>query len=268
MVEVHAFCDIGLSDYDGVLLDQFGVIHDGKKALPGAIRTVKKILDGKIEIVILSNSSVRASGTHLRLKSLGFPADRFLGTITAGEHAYNSIKSQIEAKTLGRKCLWLGRLPGREVYDTYTQGLGIEAVSTAKEANFILLQGTEVVGRDSHSEKVVGYSFRKTGEIKGELRNFIQEAVKYRVPLYCLNPDRISLTPDGSHQYVQGTLAYAYEDALRAAGVDNPSRLIHLYGKPTKEAYEMCLDIFQKRGIQKNRVIMVGDSMEHDIKVY
>lgn len=43
----------------GVLLDQFGVLHDGKNAYPDAIEAVSKLARQGRKIVILSNSSRR-----------------------------------------------------------------------------------------------------------------------------------------------------------------------------------------------------------------
>ena len=41
----------------GVLLDQFGVLHDGQKAYPQAPSAVRWIHDQGMKVLILSNSS-------------------------------------------------------------------------------------------------------------------------------------------------------------------------------------------------------------------
>ena len=103
-------------------LDQFGVLHDGKKPYPGAILTcmfsslpfrivmaidsimfnvwflvfgfcliiVEKLAMTGSKMVILSNSSRRASATIEKLKNLGFDPSLFVGAITSGEltHQY------------------------------------------------------------------------------------------------------------------------------------------------------------------------------------
>ncbi|XP_074556820.1 uncharacterized protein LOC141812709 [Curcuma longa] len=72
------------------LLDQFGVLHDGKKPYPGAISTLKKLADQGAKLVVISNSSRRACITIEKLKSLGFDPSVFSGAITSGEltHQY------------------------------------------------------------------------------------------------------------------------------------------------------------------------------------
>jgi ribonucleotide monophosphatase NagD (HAD superfamily) len=43
----------------GILLDQFGVLHDGKNAYPTAIDAVRKLSEAGRKVVILSNSARR-----------------------------------------------------------------------------------------------------------------------------------------------------------------------------------------------------------------
>jgi len=43
----------------GILLDQFGVLHDGKNAYPTAVEAVRKLSVSGRKVVILSNSARR-----------------------------------------------------------------------------------------------------------------------------------------------------------------------------------------------------------------
>ena len=43
----------------GVLLDQYGVLHDGKKAYPGAVAAVEALAAAGRKLLVLSNSSRR-----------------------------------------------------------------------------------------------------------------------------------------------------------------------------------------------------------------
>ena len=67
------------------LLDQFGVLHDGKTAYPCAIDTTRRLCESGARLFIISNSSRRASGTLKKLEKLGFDPDWFEGVITSGE---------------------------------------------------------------------------------------------------------------------------------------------------------------------------------------
>lgn len=59
-------------NYDVLLLDQFGVIHDGKTAYEGAVEAVCTMQKMGKKIVIISNSSRRRGDTVARLLSMGF----------------------------------------------------------------------------------------------------------------------------------------------------------------------------------------------------
>lgn len=53
---------MGLS-LQAILLDQFGVLHDGQKPYPGSIEAVKALADSGRKVLIISNSSRRMHTT-------------------------------------------------------------------------------------------------------------------------------------------------------------------------------------------------------------
>jgi ribonucleotide monophosphatase NagD (HAD superfamily) len=63
----------------GVLLDQFGVLHDGKVPYPHAVAAVKRLADAGKQIIVLSNSSRRSGGTIGKLVKMGFKEEWFTG---------------------------------------------------------------------------------------------------------------------------------------------------------------------------------------------
>ena len=88
--------------YDCLLLDQFGVIHDGKTAYPGAVAAVSDIQRRGKKICVISNSSRRKGDTLARLRSLGFgpcegDADipegvQPISVVTSGEYVPSEFK--------------------------------------------------------------------------------------------------------------------------------------------------------------------------------
>jgi len=68
-----------LDQCSGVLLDQFGVLHDGKQPYPQAVAAVKQLADAGKQVVILSNSSRRSGGTIGKLAKMGFEEAWFAG---------------------------------------------------------------------------------------------------------------------------------------------------------------------------------------------
>lgn len=65
----------------GVLLDQFGVLHDGRVAYPAAIDAVQRMHAAGLRVYILSNSSRRASFALEKISALGFPRECFAGAL-------------------------------------------------------------------------------------------------------------------------------------------------------------------------------------------
>lgn len=71
--------DSVLEQCTGVLLDQFGVLHDGKVPYPHAAAAVERLAQAGKQIVILSNSSRRSGGTIGKLARMGFKEEWFAG---------------------------------------------------------------------------------------------------------------------------------------------------------------------------------------------
>lgn len=61
---LRSLADIS-SLYKTLLLDQFGVMHDGTKPYPGAIQAVKDLQERGFDMLIISNSSRRKKNTPL-----------------------------------------------------------------------------------------------------------------------------------------------------------------------------------------------------------
>lgn len=68
-----------LDQCTGILLDQFGVLHDGKVPYPHAAAAVQRLAEAGKQIIILSNSSRRSGGTIGKLAKMGFKEEWFAG---------------------------------------------------------------------------------------------------------------------------------------------------------------------------------------------
>lgn len=80
-----------LDQCSGVLLDQFGVLHDGRKPYPHAVAAVQCLFEAGKQIIILSNSSRRSTGTIGKLSQMGFKPEWFSGkcrTNTGGQSLF------------------------------------------------------------------------------------------------------------------------------------------------------------------------------------
>ena len=66
----------GLSEiadrFDLYLVDQYGVLHNGRTAYPGAIEGLARITSSGRNAVVLTNSGKGAAANRTRLEALGF----------------------------------------------------------------------------------------------------------------------------------------------------------------------------------------------------
>ncbi|KAJ6421995.1 hypothetical protein OIU84_027016 [Salix udensis] len=224
-------------------LDQFGVLHDGKQPYPGAISSLQKLATTGAKMVIISNSSRRASTTMEKMESLGFDTSLFLGAITSGEltHQYLQRRDDDWFAALGKSCIhvtWKGRGA------ISLEGLGLQVVDKVEEAEFVLAHGTEALGLSS------GTSCPMTLE---ELEKVLERCAAKQIPMVVANPDFVTVEARDL-RVMPGTLAAKYE---KLGGE------VKWMGKPDKIIYKSAMEL---AGVDAFDSIAVGDSLHHDIK--
>ena len=237
----------GLGGKKAVLLDQFGVLHDGKTAYPGAIEALAflhKICG--LRILVLSNSSRRSAGALDSLKRKGFDTDLIEGVITSGEVTFQKLTGKgsdfWEAR---KKCVhftWSDR--GAIPLD----GLDIEVVGRdVSRADSILAHGTEAIGTRIDGTAAESCTLDDMKRILDFATGRNEE-----IPMIVANPDLV--TVNGSDLIVMpGTLAKYYE---------SKGGRVERMGKPSSVIYEEAL---QMLSLGTDDVIAIGDSLEHDI---
>ncbi|EEF37481.1 uncharacterized protein LOC8286363 isoform X1 [Ricinus communis] len=225
------------------LLDQFGVLHDGKQPYPGAISTLKKIASSGAKMVIISNSSRRASTTMDKMKSLGFDPSLFVGAITSGEltHQFLQRRDDDWFAALGKSCI---HMTWSDRGAISLEGLGLQVVENVEEAAFVLAHGTEALGQPS------GAACPMTLE---ELEKILEHCAAKGIPMVVANPDFVTVEARNL-RVMPGTLAAKYE---KLGGE------VKWMGKPDKIIYKSAMVM---AGVDALDSIAVGDSLHHDIK--
>ncbi|CAH9073415.1 unnamed protein product [Cuscuta epithymum] len=224
-------------------LDQFGVLHDGKQPYPGAISTLEKLAKFGAKVVVISNSSRRASTTLEKLKSLGFDPSLFMGAITSGEltHQYLQRRDDSWFAALGRSCI---HMTWNDRGAISLEGLGLQIVEDVQEADFILAHGTEAIGHCS------GAAIPMSLE---DLEKIIEQCAARRIPMVVANPDFVTVEARDL-RVMPGTLAAKYEQL---------GGEVKWMGKPDKVIYNSAMAM---TGVDASECIAVGDSLHHDIK--
>ena len=239
--------------YSGFILDQYGVLHNGKYALPGAVTCVEKLAEAGKRIVILSNSTRRAADTCERLVNMGFPREAISGAVTSGEESYNYLKEHYK----GRKCCFM-EWAKEKTNVPFAAGLDLTYVEP-EQADFFLCYGTSriVTGPDPVKD-VREVSYYDDGDIE-PLKGFLQRVIKAEIPTICCNPDVTVISQKGSSpeiKYPPGGIS-KYLKSHNAKVLD--------FGKPNKEHFSACLRMLGEEKSPQN-VCHCGDSLEHDIQ--
>ena len=259
-------------NYDALLLDQFGVIHDGKTAYEGSVAAVRELQKMGKKIVIISNSSRRRGDTVARLLSMGFgpvqgESGEFLN-LSGGRDAELVPISVVTSGDLVFEGLLAGTAPpfddlGIRAFvfgngdddEQYVRECG-KVASPIAQADFILARGLFTMlgaGPDLLRDPFAEYSLAAETEI-------LEAALARKpggLPLLVANPDL--LRPDGKDSPMPGQLAQRYKEM---GGTD-----IRLVGKPHPLIYNACNAQLEAAGVDtaNARVAAVGDSLHHDV---
>ncbi len=216
--------------FDAVVFDQWGVLHDGTAAYPGARETVAALRARGVRLAVLSNSGKRADANSARMKSLGYDERLFDVFMTSGEALWlDAASGRIR---LRRPFVVAGAAGDGE---SWAEGLGMRLADRVEDADVILLMGVAEGSDGSGSREALACA-----NARG-------------IPLVCTNPDLCSPRAGGVVQVSPGSLAESY----RNSGGD-----VTYYGKPWRRVFDLTRE---KLGTEPARMLMVGDSLEHDI---
>lgn len=218
--------------FDAIVLDQWGVLHDGAVAYPGAIKAVERVkaMTKGVKLAVLSNSGRRSQENLDLIEGMGFPGHDFDLILTSGEALWKDIASE----KLEYKRFFPTSRVEKDARD-WAEGLSLRLVPTLEEAEAWLLMGFP------------------DGATLEAFEPFMQKALERNLPCICSNPDRASPRGDGPLAVSAGSLAREF---ARKGG------RVTYYGKPHRPFFAMAE---QELSVLPNRILMVGDSPEHDI---
>lgn len=222
----------GLKDiiyqYDTLLIDIFGVVHNGIELFPHTVETFQFLNDHNKHICLLSNSPRRANGAAKQIASLGLARDAYHHIVTSGEYT----RDMIADGQFGKRCLMYGTPIMREVlYDT-----SIDIVHAPQDADFVLNAAPDI-----HPH------------YKDDFYNDLKQCIDLNLPMVCSNPDLIVAIGNDTYECA-GTFAKFY--------ADNGGHVTYI-GKPYAPVYDRCFELLNAP--DKARTCVIGDSFHTDI---
>ena len=235
------FCD-GFSaivdEFDGFILDLWGVIHNGVEPLPGSIECMKELRRSGKPITLLSNAPRRVHSTVAKLRELGIDDELYDHILTSGEEAWLSLKNRTDIwySRLGRTAYHIGKGGADKDADMREDLANTEFTDDVKSADFVLLTGTT-----DPAHQIDDY------------RNDLEAAASRSLPLICANPDLVVIRGT-NREICAGTLAEYY----KSLGGE-----VRYHGKPHESVYRTCCEMM---GLPFSpKVVGVGDSLRTDV---
>lgn len=231
VVEIASLAEIS-SDFDAIVLDQWGVLHNGAVPYPGVPDALTALAASGARLAVLSNSGKRAAVNAARIAALGYRREIFADVMTSGEALWRDLSAGRFAG-IARLYAVASRPNDAEEWIAGLDGIGL--VDVPEDADAVLLMGlSDTLPR-------------------GEIEQMLDRVRARRVPVICSNPDHASPRAGGKIVSSVGALAKDHE---RQGGQ------VTYYGKPYRPIFEA---LTRSLGVDPSRIVIVGDSLDHDI---
>ncbi len=221
-------------NYDALIIDLWGVIHDGVILKDGVLDCLDQIRSAGVAYAFLSNAPRRASPLIDAMVQMGLPSSYSQMLLSSGEATHLALKERSDPwfDGVGRNCYHIGPERDLNLFD----GLDLAFVLEPGDADLIVNTGPW-----GASETVANYE------------EILQEGARSRVKMICANPD-LEVIRGGRRMICAGALAERYE-ALGGSVI--------YYGKPKRPIYDTCLS--QLGNPDPGKVLAIGDSLRTDI---
>jgi len=233
MKRIDGLRDIA-DQFDLFLVDQYGVLHDGVAAYPGAIEALARIASNGRDVIVLTNSGKDVSDNIARLAKLGFSGSH-VRVLSSGEVGLQLVRSGSLGPrfTVGAAVCVIGRDGDHYAFSSNE----FDLVDRPLDAAFLGFAGSDAprTSRESY-------------------RTLLQAAAEAGVPAICVNPD-IAMIRDGQLVPAPGAIARIYESL---------GGRVDYVGKPHAAFFRHALSLTAP-DVQA-RALMIGDSPEHDVR--
>ena len=226
MQQIESLLDVA-GRYDAVVLDQWGVLHDGTRPYPGAGAAVEALAAAGHRLAVLSNSGKRSDANRARIAAMGFPVHLIELVMTSGEALWRDMAG---GRVLARAPFLVADDPRNA--ELWAEGLPVAPAAAVEWADAVIVMGLDEDRADA-------------------ARAAIRLGVERGLPVICSNPDLGSPRAGGRVALSPGALAREAE----AAGAH-----VVWYGKPHRPVFDACA-----RALDADRLLMVGDSPAHDV---
>ncbi len=224
------------SNYDTILCDVWGVIHNGREAFKPACEALVAFREDGGKVSLITNAPVPEERVRRYFEPLGVPDEAFDICVSSGDITREYLHKH------RRKNIWRLGEDGGWAHDKYlVEGIDLNFTPMEK-AEYILCIGTPGGGNTDPET----------------CRKILAEAAKRDLEMICANPD-IQVRVGDQLYWCAGALARIYEQ--------EGGKVIYA-GKPHSPIYDYILRALATRQIEplKSRCLCIGDSPATDLR--
>jgi HAD superfamily hydrolase (TIGR01459 family) len=218
--------------YKALLVDLWGVIHDGQQMYPDVTETLEQLRTLDVTVIFLSNAPRRAERAIEGLDRFGVDRSLYHSVITSGEITYEHISSN--AHNLGKKYYIIG--PSRDD-GLLSENKDYIQVTSPEEADFLIVTG-----------------FDHDASTLDEKMSEIEAGLQRELPLVCANPDLEVVRITGARALCAGVIADYYKEQ---------GGTVYYFGKPYPDIYQKALSVLDIE--DKSTIAAIGDNLHTDI---
>ncbi len=223
-------------NYEALLCDVWGVLHNGISAAEGAVRALSEFKKSGKPTFLLTNAPRPNSQVYRQLAKLGVPLDTtFDEIVTSGDVTRGIVADQ------SGPIFHIGTEFDKSLFD----GMDIELVDW-QSASAVVCTGLF----DDYNETPEDYA-----QLLGDLK-------KRDLPFICANPDLV-VKHGGIMRWCAGALAEKYNE------IGGQTIIV---GKPNRPIYEHAHNLIDKasgpefaNGLDKSKILAIGDGIKTDI---
>lgn len=192
--------------YDGCIIDLWGVVHDGRRPFAGSQEVMARLRAMGKKVCLLSNAPSKVDWVEQHLASMGVVEYDFV--MTSGELVWRGLKQRNhpDFAQLGHKVHMMGYTDSQMLLE----GLGLQLCQDIKEADF-------------------AWCIQTPAE---DYRPMLRQMLEDDTPLICANPD-LEVLFNGQLVACPGAMAQQFEQM--------GGKVIYR-GKPFAHGYQACFD--------------------------
>lgn len=218
-------------NYDAVLSDVWGVVHNGITAHPSAVDALSRFRQGGGRVVLITNAPRPSPPIVDMLDRMNVPRDAYDAVVSSGD-----VTRAMLVPYRGTTLHYVGPV---EENDGLFDGLDI-TLGAPEDAKAVIVTDLDDDDQtpDDYTDRITTWLARK-------------------LPMICANPDRVVEHGD-QLIYCGGALADLYE----ARG-----GMIKMAGKPYRPIYDEALKQAEQaagKSLDRGRILAIGDSVRTD----